>query len=117
MFKRLLYKGGLSLLFFHLGLSLAYSQTSVAVFGNFGYATVSGGEAKGYNYSLLEGLEPMSAKLLSNYPGFYMYSAKLSLFTENQNMFSLYAGHTSSGSRISYVDYSGYFYFDQRVIT
>lgn len=118
MFERFLYTSGLILLFIALAVSTSHSQPSAAIFGNFGYATFSGGDAKEYNASLLESAQPVPAKLLSNYPGYYLYSGKVSFFIGDRDMMiSAYAGHTSTGSRISYADYSGFLYIDQRVVT
>lgn len=92
-----------------------YAQLKTAIFVHGGYSTFQLNQLRDYNANILNAL-PVEGRLVSDFPGYFTYSGSIQCSFESV-FAGLYAGHSSTGSRISYRDYSGYIRFDQIIRT
>lgn len=83
---------------------------------SFGYATFSMGDFKDFNKELAS-QSPLPSRVTNNFPGYL--NAEISFtypLINEQWLTGIYAGFTSTGSRIAYNDYSGHQYIDQQLM-
>jgi hypothetical protein len=120
MFKRIHSFAGLALmsglmLFANVQQGYAQEVSPSSIFLNVGYSTYQLNQLKAYNAYILNSL-PVEGRLVTDFPGYVIYSGEF-YFSSEPGFFGLYVGHSSTGSRISYNDYSGRFRFDQLIRT
>ncbi|AYB34084.1 hypothetical protein D4L85_27430 [Chryseolinea soli] len=78
-----------------------------------GYATFSMHDLKGFQ-NVMMGRQQFASRIVETFPGYLSYGVDL-LYIRNRGFFGGGWGHTSTGGRLSYSDYSGYYNFDQVV--
>ena len=71
-----------------------------------GYGSFSMDDLKAYQQENLL-LSDLPMKVVDEFPGYLLYRADFSLNTK-KGLFEAFIGHTSTGGRIHYADYSGY---------
>ncbi len=114
MQSRLLYKIGIAIVLCAC-VSQSYGQWEPAMFFNVGYGSYSAGDMKAQNKSVQKVYPEM--KIVSNYPAWFNYSGGISMLINKTLYVTAFGGHSSTGSRVSYGDYSGHIYQDNLVRT
>ncbi len=90
----------------------SYSQ-EIVIGTRIGIGHYSMNELKVFNKRVLRSL-PFDAKITDNYPQFYYYQPEVFLAYKKASV-GLVSFYHSTGSRISYVDYSGEYLFDSKI--
>lgn len=80
---------------------------------NAGYATFNQHSLKDFQQEVLSEM-PVQGKILSSFPGYLNYSID-AIFFDSTYFVGVMMGHTSTGARIQYTDYSGSITYDQVV--
>jgi len=78
-----------------------------------GYGTFSMHDLKGFQKVMMD-RQQFDTRVVETFPGYLSYGVDL-LYVRNKGFFGGGWGHTSTGGRLSYSDYSGYYNFDQVV--
>lgn len=93
----------------------AYSQTDSIIFSyQLGVGTYQMGSLRDMNEDRLATI-PAKAKILQNYPPFFIHTFKLGWTLGNSDYIGAVGEYSSTGSRISYKDYSGELKFDSKI--
>jgi hypothetical protein len=97
-------------------MSSAHGQLKPAIFFNAGYSSY---DAKQMKAQVVKAHNTFpQTKIVANFPAYFAYTGGISVYTDREDlMFTAFAGHSSTGSRISYGDYSGHVYEDFLVKT
>lgn len=90
--------------FYFITGGLCAQSLSVGLMG--GYASFAMEDLKAYQRGNVSASD-LPLKVVDEFPGYLFYRADFSLNT-NKGLFEAFIGHTSTGGRIHYSDYSGY---------
>jgi hypothetical protein len=102
-----------SALVFFLVTSIVSQAQEVTGNINLGYSTFSLNSFKEFQHELANSY-PVGTKVVDAFPGYLNYSAGVQILYSSF-YFGILGGHTSTGGRISYADYSGYIKSDQLI--
>ena len=102
----------LLLIFAHSASAQHYGQ-HLDISLNAGYATFNLDQLKSYQQRFLE-QSPLPAKITNDFPGYLNLSLDAA-FYDSAYYVGMMLGHTSTGGRIAYSDYSGSYDYDQLV--